>query len=85
MIAKRGGGRRSPRPGVFTGFILGRDGAAVAMRVVVWPVGGGKGRGRGAGNGKPKKGADSDGVSGHGEKRASTLLLSLQSLPPGRS
>ena len=40
VIAKRGGGRRSPRPGVFTGFILGRDGAAVAMRVVVWPVGG---------------------------------------------
>lgn len=37
VIAKRGGGRRPPRGvyRVFTRFILGRDGAAVVMRVVM--------------------------------------------------
>lgn len=58
MVAKRGGGRRPPRPGGFTGFILGRDGAAAAVRVVVWPVGEGGTR-QGAGNECLRKEPDS--------------------------
>lgn len=40
--SSRGGKEVSETRGVFAGFILGRDGAAVVMRVVVWPVGEGR-------------------------------------------